>query len=181
MAMRPAQTEDAQTELATTRTRLRDPEQRELDADVAKLIAEWDAAGQPETGDPNRRYETNDPAESKRRVRRAFTLANKGRKDADPPVTPVALAPYWWKDGAKDADGFLPIKFGVRESVASDDTESAKDESETPKTDSDATDPNADAVGDSQPGEGDQAPFDQGSGDQEGDQPSPRSFRGRRK
>jgi hypothetical protein len=170
MAMRPAQTEDAQTELAISRSRLRDPEQKELDADVAKLIAEWDAAGQPTTGDPNRRYETNDPAESKRRVRRAFTLGSKER-------TPK-LAPMWWTDGAKDADGFLPIKFGVRVSVPSDDAASATDESETPKTDPDAADPNANPVADQ---EGDQVPFDQGTGDQEGDQPTPRSFRGRRK
>jgi hypothetical protein len=173
MAMRPAQTEDAQTELATTRTRLRDDEQKALDADVAKLIAEWDAAGQPTTGDPNRRYESNDAAESKRRIRRAFTLASKER-------TP-SLAPYWFKDGAKDAEGFLPIKFGVRVSVPSDDAASATDESETPKTDPDAADPNANPVGTDQAGEGDQAPFDQGTGDQEGDQPTPRSFRGRRK
>jgi hypothetical protein len=172
MAMRPAKSDDSQTKLATQRTRLRDPEQKELDADVAKLVAEWDAAGQPTEGDPNRRYETNDPAESKRRVRRAFTLVSKDR-------TPK-LAPMWWTDGAKDAEGFLPIKFGVRVSVPSDDAESAAAESETPKTDPDAADPNPNPVGDDNPGEGDQAPFDQGNGDQEGE-PTPETARGFRR
>jgi hypothetical protein len=173
MAMRPATTDDTQTDLATTRTRLRDDEQKALDADVAKLITEWDEAGQPETGDPNRRYESNDAAESKRRIRRAFTLASKDRAPK--------LAPYWFKDGAKDAEGFLPIKFGVRVSVPSDDaaSDAAESGSETPAADPDSADPNANPVGDQ---EGDQAPFDQGNGDTEGEsEPETRAFRrGRR-
>jgi hypothetical protein len=161
MAMRPAKSDDTQTDLATQRTRLRDDQQKELDTDVAEQVKEWDAAGTPENGEPSRRYEVDEVADAKRRVRRAFTLASKDR-------TPK-LAPMWWKDGAKDSDGFVAIKWGVRVSVPADDKASADAESETPATDPDASDPNANPVGDSTSGEGDQAPFDQGNGDQEGE------------
>jgi len=171
MAMRPPKTEDTQTDLATQRTRLRDPEQKELDADVAGQVKEWTEAGRPEDGNPTRRYEVDDLSDGKRRVRRAFTLASKD-------LTPK-LAPMWWKDGAKDAEGFIAIKWGVRESVPADDAASAEAEGETPKTDADATDPNPNPVGDDAPREGDQAPFDQGNGDTEGE-PEPTRGRGGR-
>ena len=170
MAMRTPKTEDKQTELATQRTRLRDDDQKALDTDVSGQVKEWDDAGHPEDGNPTRRYDVDDIADAKRRVRRAFTLINKGRKDAKPPVMPASVAPMWWKDGPKDADGFVSIKWGVRESIPADDKASEdaeKADGETPET------PDANA--------GDQAPFNPDA-DQEGDQASEtRGFRrGRR-
>lgn len=147
MAMRPAKTEDTQTDLATQRTRARDEAQKELDGEVTKLVAEWKAAGSPATGIPNRRYEVDDVAEAKRRVNRAFTLASKD-------MTPK-LAPMWYKDGTKDSEGYVAIKFAVRVSTPSDKAAAAAAETATPKADGDQGnqdtppfDPNADQEGD---------------------------------
>jgi cation diffusion facilitator CzcD-associated flavoprotein CzcO len=134
MAMRPAKTDDTQTDLAVVRSRIRDDAQKELDTDVAALITEWKDAGSPATGIPNRRYEVDDVAEAKRRVNRSFTLASKE-------LTPK-LAPMWFKDGAKDSDGFVAIKFSVRESIPSNQSEPATD-GETPAPDAETPAPDA--------------------------------------
>lgn len=189
MAMRTPKTEDKQTELATQRTRLRDDDQKALDTDVAGQVKEWDDAGHPDDGNPTRRYDVDDIADAKRRVRRAFTLINKGRKDAKPAVTPVSVAPMWWKDGPKDADGFVSIKWGVRESIPADDKASADAEKDAEKADGETTPetpetPNAETPETPETPDanaGDQAPFDPAA-DQEGEQASEtRGFRrGRR-
>lgn len=151
MAMRPATKADTQTDLATQRTRTRDEGQKALDTDVAALVKEWEAADGPSNGNPNRRYEVDDVAEAKRRVNRAFTLVAKD-------MTPK-LAPMWWKDGTKDAEGYVAIKFGVRVSTPAETKAAADAEKETPKADGET--PKAE----------DKPPFDEGSGDQGGDQP----------
>lgn len=163
MAMRPANSDDKQTDLATQRTRVRDEDQQALDADVAALITEWESAGQPVTGIPNRRYEVDEVAEAKRRVNRAFTLASKDR-------TPK-LAPMWFKDGTKDSDGYVPIKFGVRLSATNTNTTEAA-ETEAAETET-ATGPVAEEAAES-------IPFEQDDSDQEGDQADESGGRSRR-
>jgi hypothetical protein len=112
------ETEDTQTELATTRNRVRDEDQREIDLMVTELVNAYDASGQPDNGIPNKRFAYADKTDAKRRVNRAFSLVSKDR-------TPK-LGARWFKDSKPDADGWVTVKFGVRQVAANENGESAE-------------------------------------------------------
>jgi hypothetical protein len=156
VAMRQATSEDTQAELSTQRSRERDDAQKELDGAVAGLIKEWEVAGSADTGIPNLRYEVDDVTDAKRRVGRAFSLASRER-------TPK-LAAQWWKDGAKDADGYTPIKFGVRVVVPNVTAPADGQASQSELLDRIASGDQGDQSGDQDDQSGDQ-------GDQSGDTP----------
>ena len=124
MALRESTRDDAQNDLAIQRNRTRDEVQKVIDEKVKGLVSEWDAAGQPDTGNPFLRFDVDDRTDGKRRILRAFSLVSR---DHD-----KNLGPMWYKDSEPDDEGWITLKFGVKEVERKTDDETPAGNGETP-------------------------------------------------
>lgn len=92
-------------EVSTGRNHERDDFQRQIDAEVSALITLWHQQGDQEItkGAPSKRYvvSTDDRAEMRKVIERAFTLASHG-------LSPK-IGPAWYQ--AKTNDGTVALKF----------------------------------------------------------------------
>jgi hypothetical protein len=93
---------DEQTEISS-RSRVRDEDQLQIDSIVTPLAKEWEAANKPEPGNTNPyrrlRVKKDDVSGLKSMIRRAAALSK--------------TEPVYWTD-KKENDGTVTVKFGLK-------------------------------------------------------------------
>jgi hypothetical protein len=133
-------------EISTGRDHTRDDFQRQIDAEVAALVKLWHEQGDQEIakGAPTKRYvvSTDDRAEMRKVIERAFTLASSGlaRK----------IGPAWYTSkvndgtvGLKFCPKYLPVKSASNGTATSEATPQATPEA-TPQAEAPKVNPQAD-------------------------------------
>jgi hypothetical protein len=97
---------DEQTEISS-RSRVRDEDQLQIDGIVTPLAKEWEEKGKPEPGNTNPyrrlRVKKDDVSGLKAMIRRAAALAK--------------AEPVYWTDKKED-DGTVTVKFGLKVATA---------------------------------------------------------------